>query len=224
MDSRDNNQNGIILICVIVNLGQGSRAMQTAKHNGIRGGTVFYGEGTVKNRILEFLALSEVKKEVVLLFAERETAYKALEALKEELKLHKPNHGIAFTTSIAEVIGSKAYDHFNGLKERGGDSMSMYQAITTIVDRGKAEEVIKAAESAGSKGGTVIRARGSGIHDTRKIFSMEIEPEKEIVLVLAKNDMVHAITSAINEKLKMDEPGNGIIFIQDVEKTVGLIE
>jgi nitrogen regulatory protein PII len=224
MDSRDGNHDGITLICAILNHGHGSRALHIAKQNGVRGGTIFYGEGTVKNRVLEFLALSDVKKEIVLLFAESDTAYRALDALQKELKLHKPNHGIAFTIRICEVIGSKAYDHLNCLKERGGDPMSEYQAITVIVDRGKAEEVIAAAESAGSKGGTVIRARGSGIHETSKVFSMEIEPEKEIVLILAKYDVVEPIISVINKKLMMDEPGNGIIFVQNVEKTVGLME
>ncbi len=32
------------------------------------------------------------------------------------------------------------------------------------------------------------------------------------------------IISSIREKLKIDEPGNGIIFIQDVNKTYGLYQ
>ena len=84
--------------------------------------------------------------------------------------------------------------------------------------------MIDAATEAGAKGGTIINARGSGIHETSKVFSMEIEPEKEIVLILSRTESTDAIAAAIRDKLKIDEPGNGIIFIQDVNRTYGLYE
>jgi nitrogen regulatory protein PII len=98
----------------------------------------------------------------------------------------------------------------------------MYHLITTIVDKGKAEDVINAATKAGSKGGTIINARGSGIHETSKLFSMDIEPEKEIVIILSEVDKTEEIVSSIRTNLKIDEPGNGIIYIQDVNKTYGI--
>ena len=100
----------------------------------------------------------------------------------------------------------------------------MYQVITIIVDKGKAEDVIEAAISAGSKGGTIINGRGSGIHETSKLFSMDVEPEKEIVIILSEVDMTESITSVIREKLNIDEPGKGIIYIQGVNKTYGIFK
>ncbi|MDF2841081.1 MAG: nitrogen regulatory protein, partial [Clostridia bacterium] len=67
-----------------------------------------------------------------------------------------------------------------------------------------------------------INARGSGIHETSKLFSMEIEPEKEIVLIISEEQLTEAIAGSIKEELKIDEPGNGVIFIQEVNKTYGL--
>ncbi len=98
----------------------------------------------------------------------------------------------------------------------------MYKAIFTIVDRGKAEDVITAATCAGSRGGTIINARGSGIHETSKLFNMEISPEKEVVLILAKTEDVTKITDTIVEQLDINKPGNGIIFVQSVENAYGL--
>jgi len=79
------------------------------------------------------------------------------------------------------------------------------------------------ATKSGSRGGTIINARGSGIHETQKLFAMEIEPEKEIVLIIAKNEITELIVTSIREELKIDEPGKGIIFIQEVSKTYGLV-
>lgn len=98
----------------------------------------------------------------------------------------------------------------------------MYQAITVIVERGKAEDVIDAAVKAGSKGGTIIKARGSGIHETSKLFTMDIEPEKEIVLILSEADKTDAIVESIRKDMKIDEPGQGILYVQEVSKTYGL--
>ncbi len=98
----------------------------------------------------------------------------------------------------------------------------MVHAITVIVDKGNAENVIDAAVRAGSTGGTIMNARGSGIHETSKVFSMDIEPEKEIVLILSEKESTEAIVSSIRKELKLDEPGNGILYIQDVRKAYGL--
>ncbi|MEH7378864.1 P-II family nitrogen regulator [Bacillus sp. JJ1533] len=209
------------LVCVIVNHGLGSKIMQTAKKNGITGGTVLLGKGTIKNRLLELLAINDVRKEIVLMVADNNTAEQALEQLDRKYKFTKPNHGIAFTTSVGHIVGASSYKS-DYIKEGRGADNTMYHAITVIVEKGNAENVIDAAVEAGSKGGTIINARGSGIHETSKLFSMEIEPEKEIVLILSEKDSTEAIVESIRDKIRIDEPGNGIIFIQDVKKTYGV--
>jgi nitrogen regulatory protein PII len=211
------------LICMIVNFGLGSKVMQTAKQYGIKGGTVLLGRGTIQNRLLELLAISDVRKEIVYMVANKETARQALDQFVQKFKLNKPNHGIAFTTSISRVIGASSLNN-DHIQESGGADPVMYHAITVIVEKGNAENVIDAATEAGSRGGTIINARGSGIHEVSKILAMEIEPEKEIVMILSKKDRSEAIVSSIRNKLKIDEPGKGIIFIQDVAKTYGLHE
>lgn len=211
------------LVYVIVNFGLGSKVMQTAKRHGIMGGTILLGRGTIHNRLLEFLAISDVRKEIVLMVADQRTAVEAIEQLDKKFKLSKPNHGIAFTTSVSRVLGASSIPHGDKNNSGGADRI-MYHAITVIVEKGNAEYVIDAATEAGSKGGTIINARGSGIHEVSKVLAMEIEPEKEMVLILSKTESTDAIVAAIRNKLKIDEPGNGIIFIQDVHRAYGLME
>ncbi|WP_240339758.1 P-II family nitrogen regulator [Halobacillus ihumii] len=181
-----------------------------------------FGRGTVKSRILDMLGLSSVKKEIILMGSSETTANHALEKLSEKFKFNKPNHGIAFTISINQIFGARSFKNDRSKESRGADKM--YHAITVIIEKGNAEEVIDAATEAGSKGGTIINARGSGIHETSKVFSMEIEPEKELVLILSERDSTDAIVSSIRKKLKIDDPGNGIIFIQDINNTYGLYQ
>ena len=209
------------LVCVIVNFGLGSRLLKSARRLGLSGGTIAIGRGTVNSHILEFIGLSDIRKEIALFASDRETAHRALDRLCDEYDFDKPNHGIAFTTSAYSLSDRKGSADGDEDDKRGADDMK-YHIITVIVDRGRAEEVILAADKAGSKGGTIINARGSGINETSKLFSMEIEPEKEIVIILSEDYMTAGIVSAIREGLRMDESGGGAMYVQDANATYGI--
>lgn len=213
----------IELICIIIDFGLGSKIIKSAKNHGITGATVTLGRGTVSKSIWDFMGLSEIRKEIVFMAAKKETAYAALEDMNHEFKFCKPNHGIAFTTTISNIIGCRKLESINSENE-GGVEENMYQSITIIVDKGKAEDVIDAAVKVGAKGGTIMNGRGSGIHETTKLFSIEIEPEKEIVIIISETEKTEDIVNSIREELKIDEPGNGIIYVQNVNKTYGMIK
>lgn len=210
------------LLYVVLNSGLGSRALHIAKRKGISGGTILLGRGTVKNALLELLALTDVRKEIVLMAADRERSEIVLQTLNQELKLYKPNHGIAYSIPMTEICGSRScrYHKFDGPEE---NHKTMYQSITIIVDKGKGEAVVEAASKAGSRGATILNARGSGIHETSRLFNMEIEPEKEIVLIISDQRHTDEIVASIRENFQIDKPGNGIIFVQNVSQVYGLL-
>lgn len=212
------------LICFIVNDGMSSKVIHEAKKCNIQGSTVFLGKGTIKNAVLEYLGLTDTRKEVIFMLADYETADHALSTLSEHFKLEKPNHGIAFSIAISEVVGTSHINCCNKIEEEEGRNNAMYHLLTSIVEKGKAEDVISAANEAGSTGGTIINGRGSGVHETTKLFMMDIEPEKEIVMILSEPEKTEAIMSSIRSKLKMDEPGNGILFVQEVQKAYGIFK
>lgn len=209
------------LLCAIVNFGAGSKVLKTAKKYGVSGGTIFLGAGTIQNKILEALDLSDVRREIVIMVAEKVCGQKALEMIGLEMHMHKPGHGVVFSMPLAGVFGI-AHDRCRCAGDRKGVKERMYNAIFTIVEKGRAEDVIDAATKAGARGGTIVNARGSGIHETQKLFSMNIEPEKELVLIVAKSELTQAITTTIREDMKIDEPGRGIIFVQEISDAYGL--
>jgi nitrogen regulatory protein PII len=147
------------------------------------------------------------------------------EAICRELKLDRPNHGIAFTINVPVFLGGGDYNYREIKNRCGGVKMAgekKYNSIFTIVDKGKGEIVMETATDNGAKGGTIINARGSGAHETAKLFNMQIEPEKEVVLILCEHNVTKNIATAIRDKLEIDKPGNGIIFILDVNGTYGI--
>lgn len=210
------------LFSIIVDFGKGTKVLRESKKFGVTGGTFLLGTGTVRSSILKLLGLDETRKEILLMVIE-ESLEEILHAeLTKIFHLDKPNHGIAFSMPITNVIGLRHSKYIPNPVREGGDSMK-YEAIFTIVDRGLSEDVIEAAREAGSTGGTVIHGRGSGVHEKEKLFNMEIEPEKDIVLILSTSDKTDNIVDSIRKKLNIDKPGAGILFVLDVSKTSGLI-
>jgi nitrogen regulatory protein PII len=204
----------------VVNTGNASKVLKYAKNYGIKGGTISIGWGTVNDRVLKFLALNEVQREIVTMVVESELASEAIRGISEYMAFEKPHHGIAFSYSVSDFIGSK--NILDKASENTERSNTMHNIIYAIVDKGKGEDVITAAEKVGSKGGTIINARGAGVHEVQKFFSIEIEPEKEEVFIIAKSELKDKIVESIKTDLKIDEPGNGILFVLDVDEVYGV--
>ncbi len=210
--------NGFDLILSVVNEGQGGRALRAAKRAGARGGTVFLGMGTASSKLLAFLELQDVRREVVLVVVAHENTDAVVDALDREFSLRKPKRGMAVTIRLSGLFGAGgAFDE--GERRRVS---AMHRAIFAVVDRGRADEVVEAGKSAGARGGTVIHGRGSGIHETEMLFAMAIEPEKDIVLMVVPSGIEGAVVEAVRSRLQLDEPGKGVLFVVDVQRALGL--
>lgn len=211
-----------ILTMAIVESHLGSKILSEARKVGVTGGTIFLGRGTVRNPILKALGLDEAKKEILLMITPYHLEEKIHEHLAKKFHMDKPNHGIILTINVNQVFGLHSLP--NKDSDGGGDSKVKYEAIFTIVERGQGQEVVDAATAAGSTGATIINARGSGIHEHEKFFAMEIEPEKEIVMIIIQSDKVDKIIEAIEKTMHITDPGKGILFTMGVNRVTGLFQ
>ncbi|MFB0917957.1 MAG: P-II family nitrogen regulator, partial [Clostridiaceae bacterium] len=179
------------MIVVISNINMGSKISKVGKKAGIHGCTIKLGRGTAKSYWLNFFELSDIRKEIVYMLADNRTAEKAIKDIMEEFHFEKPNHGIMFTIPLTAIEGVHGIE-YNKLSENNSKEFNekgvdeyMHHLITIIVDKGKAEEVMESAERAGAKGGTIMNARGAGIHETSRLFMMDVEPEKEVIMIIS---------------------------------------
>ena len=99
---------------------------------------------------------------------------------------------------------------------------SNYQMVICIVNAGFSSVVMDAAREAGAKGGTVIHGRGTANREAEKIFQIVVQPDKEIVMILVKNEIKDAVLMAINQKAGLETDGQGIAFSVPVDRTVGI--
>ncbi len=101
----------------------------------------------------------------------------------------------------------------------GNDSSC--KLIISVVNRGFSEKVMDSARGAGAKGGTVLHGRGTSTGH-QNIFGISIDPEKDIVLIVAPKDNCVAIMEAINIAAGLSTPGSGICFVVPVDNMVGI--
>lgn len=209
------------MLVVIVEHNKASKVLYLADEKGVTSSVAMLGRGTASRTIFDYLGLNDKKKAVLMLFGKTEEIMDLADYLVEKLEMNKPNHGIAYIESAFNVFGTE--DNANG-SENIKRGENMYNAIYTIVEKGNADDVIEAAQKAGSRGGTVMHARGSGSEEARKVFNMLIEPEKEIVLIISEEAKTKDIVESIRKETQIEEEGKGIIFITRVEQTYGLVK
>jgi len=94
--------------------------------------------------------------------------------------------------------------------------------ITCVVQRGKGDTIAKAAIDAGAGGATLFFARGTGTRERIGLLGLAIVPEKEVVLIVCKEDISSRIFAAVKKAGKMDVPGMGIAYITPVLDIVGI--
>jgi len=203
------------LFFVVVGRGKANAILRKARECGAAGGTIFLGEGTVQNSLAEKLGITEIHKEIIMIPGSDELCNKLHETLNKEFMFSKRNKGITFS------IPFKSWP----LKDERIDNekASPYYCIMTIVDRGRSKDCIKAARAAGARGGTLIHGRGAGV-PTDFYFPLIIEPQKDIVMIIAPGDKVAPIRERIFFDLELGKAGNGIIFALPVSRAGGLIE
>ena len=97
-----------------------------------------------------------------------------------------------------------------------------YELIICIINQGFAEAAMSAARECGAGGGTILNARGSAREDAESMFNITITPEKELIFILAKEELKDNILHALYQKCGLNSPGQGIAFTLPVDDVVGI--
>jgi nitrogen regulatory protein PII len=95
--------------------------------------------------------------------------------------------------------------------------------ITCVIQRGKADKVAKAAVEAGAAGATIFYGRGMGLRERLGLLGLAIVPEKEVIMIVCKEEEVRPIFDAIVKTANLNTPGMGIAYVIPIHEVAGLI-
>lgn len=211
----------IVTLILAENLRQ--KFANIVKAKDVCGGTIVRGKGTVTSAVLNLLGIKSQKKEIISFLLQEEKAEGALDYFTKEFQLHEPGHGIVFTTPVmtARQVINKNQDAWD--RARSAEEKSMFKKLTVVVNRGMAPDVMDIAYKSGVNGGTIVHGRGTA-ENAAKVFGIEIEPEKELVIILMPSGLVDKVVNDISQELQLEVPGNGILFVEPILDVRGLFE
>ncbi len=198
-----------------------NKLLKLAFKNQMPGATILPGSGTYESKFLKFLGLDNYEKEIILLISPSPLGDEVIGIIKNEMDFTSKNSGIIFSLPVSELYGIHIQNNYD-FKE-GVNKMNK-KLIFTVVNKDMGNDVIDIANSLGAKGATIMNGRGGGNLSAMKLFNLEIEPQKDIVLIITDNNTKNNIIEALKEKLAINEPNKGIIFVLDLAETYGLIE
>lgn len=95
------------------------------------------------------------------------------------------------------------------------------KALYIIINAGFSEEAVLMARDCGARGATIINARGSSAVQ-KTIMGITVDSEKEIILSIVDCQTADKIIEAINAKIGVNTPANGICFTTPVEMAIGI--
>ena len=94
------------VIFVIVNAGFAEEAMDVAREQGVRGGTILNARGVAREKEAAFFGITiQQEKEILMMVVEKEIKDKVLNALYSQMGMAKKAKGIAFSLPVSDVAG-----------------------------------------------------------------------------------------------------------------------
>ena len=109
------------------------------------------------------------------------------------------------------------------MSERAITVLTDVSLITCVVQRGVADQIIKAAQEAGAQGATTCFARGSGVRERLVILGVAVEVEKEMINIVVANDQVDRVFEKMYLAGQLDTPAMGLMYITPLEKAATYI-
>ena len=94
------------VIFAIVNAGYAEEAMDVAREQGVRGGTILNARGVARETEAAFFGITiQPDKEVLMMVVEKDIRDKVLNALYKEMGMSKKAKGIVFSLPVSDVAG-----------------------------------------------------------------------------------------------------------------------
>ena len=184
---------------------------------------VSHGEGTASQGILDFLGLTKTEKIVLTSIIPNTYEKEILAYIKKEMKIKEIGKGVAFTiplSSSPKYIG-EAFKEKKGAKM---ENKNKYHLLLTIVIEGYAEKVMSVAKRNGANGGTLIKGREFGTKSGFKFFNVQVEPEKDILLIVCKEEDKNKIMNGILEKYGANTEARGMCVSLPIDNAIGIDE
>lgn len=188
--------------------------------------------GTASSEMMDILGLGSIDKSLLVSALPKPAADRMLPKLYKDLKLALPGSGIACTIPLSganawilKLLQPLAEGEGHAAERKDGNTMAdcKHMLVAAVVNQGYSEQVMDAARAAGAGGGSVLHSRH--IMDGQEAVSfwgLNVQEEKELVLILASKEDKLPIMTAIKEACGIHSEAQGIVVSLPIDEAMGL--
>lgn len=226
---------GLHLVIAITDRERTPDVIKIFHENNVFTTDVSLGEGTAPAEILDYLYLNPSEKGIAFGIITNTGLLPLIKTFKRKLRIDFPGNGIVAAIPINSVGGRRSLEYIldgqtidlseKNHSDKKEESMAVntdYEMIFVIANEGYTDLIMDAARKAGARGGTVIKARGSGAEYTEKFFGFSIASEKELHLLVTPAQGRNHIMKSIMEHAGLDSKAQSIVFSLPVSHAIGL--
>lgn len=218
------NRDSIKLVVTFAERGHGKALEELYARQGVFCTFQCMGRGTASSDLLDVLGLGTTDKDILICLTSGENTKRLLDGLGNELRNAAFGSGIVFSVPVTGLNNLIAAVFLNE-EQRGSGGRDMetktdHSLILITVNQGHTDAVMDTAREAGAGGGTVIRARWAGPEDTSHFYGISVQPEKEIIAIVASGERRNAIMEMVNKKHGLKTEAGAVVCSLGIEQFV----
>ena len=221
------NHNELYLMLTVAGRERMRDFVSLYRDKGLKTHFLTIGRGTAEAKYLSILGLSETEKMVALTIVTGRKWLEAKKAMSVRLHIEAPGIGIACIVPLAAFGGKRELMFLTdgqGYEKGAENTLKGTEQVLLIAigNQGYSEQIMDAARAAGARGGTVIRARGTGQETAERFLGISLASEKDVILIVATTE---SKTEMMQRIMREAGPGTGagaVVFALPVTDTAGI--
>ena len=214
------------VIFTIVERGKGASVIKLFTRNQVYLHTQFPGRGTATSEIMDILGLGTTEKDVIVSYATTAASGRLLSMLDNEMRGAVTSGGITFSLPLTGLsnlmLATITYktDLKKGEYSMNSEHKGENSLILITCNQGTSGSVMETAKKAGARGGTVLRARLSGVEELESSYGLNLSREKEILMIIVPNDIRNAVMESVNSAHGLRNEAEAVICSLNVDQFV----
>lgn len=214
-----------MLLLSIVGRGKGKKLMGVLNKNEIRLHFQTMGFGTAPSEMMDIMGLTSNNKDIVLSFGSNSNVNQLVQSFGDSFASYSEYGGLliilklsAANRLIAEMLSRNLPENVSEGDVNVMSNTHKHNLIMITVGQGFVDEVMQEAKKVGATGGTVIRGRLADADVLKELANIDVEEEREIILIMAPDNITGTIMETVNSKFGLRTPARGIMCSVPIEK------
>lgn len=205
---------------------RGNGKMLTRKMDTMGVGCIMrcYGQGTASSEMMDILGLGSSEKDIVIAMGKESAVEDVVREYSDTLR-SAGRGGIMMLLSptavgnlTATILSMRNASTTESREVTPMKNEHQHSLILITVNQGYTDQVMQTARKAGATGGTVVRARLAGSDPETVFQGMDLQPEREILAILAPDSIRDQVMEDVNREFGLRSEAGGILCSLPVDK------